>query len=197
MINLFFNFYREENPIRAKEIDLCVGRNLSNPHLNIIMINSQKRITYNDFFQIINNYSETTDVNIISNCDIYFDNSIQIVNEMKDDEAFALSRWSMNKSNNIIFDNRIDSQDAWIFKGKIRNIYGNFCLGYLGCDNRIAFEIDKAGYILSNPSKSIKIVHVHSSNIRNYFLDNKNKHKNLVPPPYKTVEPILWEQRHV
>lgn len=197
MINLFFNFYREKNPTRAKEIDLCINRNLANPLLNVIMISSQERLTYNNFFQIINNYSEDTDVNIISNSDIYFDNSIQLVNEMKDNEAFALGRWSLNSSNKINFDNRVDSQDAWVFKGKIRDIQGNFCLGYLGCDNRIAFEIEKVGYRLSNPSKTIKIVHVHSSNIRNYHIDNKNKHKNLVPPPYKTVEPVLWEQRNV
>ena len=61
------------------------------------------------------------------------------------------------------------SQDAWIFTPPIpKKICADFTLGCPGCDNRIAAEFNKAGWILSNPSKLIKCYHLHISAIRNY-----------------------------
>ncbi len=67
----------------------------------------------------------------------------------------------------------------------VKNIDANFTAGLWGCDNRLLYEIEKAGYKVSNPSLSIVTVHLHE-------IDNRNPQRtniNTVPPPYKTITP--------
>ena len=52
MINLFTNYYIDKNSDRQKEIDLCLAKNLSNKLLNVVVLDSQARLTYKDFFSI-------------------------------------------------------------------------------------------------------------------------------------------------
>lgn len=144
------------------------------------IIRVKGRETFGDYFKQINKHSAPEDINIICNSDIYFDKSIDRVKNINPNECFALSRWDDNK-----LYNRKDSQDAWIFKGKVKKIFGDFFLGLPGCDNRIAHEIDKVGYEMSNPSLSIRANHLHNSGVRNYTRSKKE----TVPGPYKFLEP--------
>jgi hypothetical protein len=51
----------------------------------------------------------------------------------------------------------------------MRNVnFCNFFLGIPGCDNRIAFELNSAGYVLSNPATKIQAIHYHRSDLHNY-----------------------------
>jgi uncharacterized protein (DUF2235 family) len=184
MINLFYNYYTDKNKDRQKEIDFCLEKNLSNQFINTIIIESQSKLSFNDYFNKINLVTTLEDINIICNSDIYLDQSIINCLSIKSNECFALSRWDTVENKDPIFYNHPDSQDTWIFKGKIKDIYGNILLGTPGCDNRISYEIEKAGYVLSNPSKKIKTYHVHLSNIRNY-----NPSEDRVPGPYKVIHP--------
>lgn len=183
MINLFINYFEHKDIERKKELDQCVKNNLNNNYIKCIIINSNDRLTYNDYFKLINNYTKEDDINIISNLDIYFDDTILYSQKMNYDDCYALTRWDVLSNGEINFFNRTDSQDCWIFKGKIKNIFGDFCLGHPGCDNRIAFEIQRSGYNITNPSLTIKSYHIHNSNIRNYT------NKNLVHPPYLRLNP--------
>jgi hypothetical protein len=192
-INLYINYYQDKSIIRQNELDTCIHNNILNKHLNVIMC-VQDRMMYSDFFNIINKYTSDDDINIISNLDIFFDDSIVNLKEMHSDEAFVLGRWNYTKAGIILF-NRPDSQDTWIFKGKVRKIFGDFYLGYLGCDNRIAHEIKSAGYKVSNPSKTIKATHLHISNIRNYSYTKKDRKKFEVSGPYYTINPCEWNGR--
>jgi len=185
MINLFYNYYKAKTKERQKEIDFCLHKNLSNNFLNTIIIESQENLTYNFFFDTINKFSIGNDINIICNSDIFFDESIALCSSINKNECIALSRWEYKGDNQIKFLEREDSQDTWIFRGFIKNIYGDFTLGKPGCDNRIAYEIEKAGYKIINPARQIKTYHVHNSNIRNYNI--KNYQSQLVPGPYKTI----------
>lgn len=191
MINLFYNYYKTANEDRQKEINFCLQKNLSNNLLNTIIIDSQENLTYNFFFNKINNLSTGNDINIICNSDIFFDESVENVKYIKDNESFVLCRWEYKKPSQIVFANRPDSQDTWIFKGKIKDINGDFFLGRPGCDNRIAYEIQKAGYVVKNPSKTIKTYHYHNSGIRNYNVRNYNQ--QVVPGPYLTIQPSSIE----
>ncbi len=185
MINLFYNYFKYENPSRQKEIDLCLNNNLKNKNLNTIIIESQKRLTYSFYFKKINSITLPNDINIICNADIYFDNTVMLCQNMKPNDCYALSRWDVSSDGKSQLFQRSDSQDTWIFKGKIKNnLYGDICLGMPGCDNRIAHEIVKAGYNLLNPSQSIKTYHVHISNVRNY-----DKKHDTIPGPYKHISP--------
>ena len=186
MINLFYNYYKDKNKKRQEEIDICLNKNLSNSLINVIIIELQSRLSYNYYFNKINLITNPEDINIICNSDIYLDESITNALSIKVNECYALSRWDIKLDGSHEFFDRPDSQDTWIFRGEIKNnIYGDILLGTPGCDNRIAYEIEKAGYILSNPSKKIKTYHVHSSNIRNY-----NPSADRVPGPYKVIHPI-------
>lgn len=183
MINLFVNYYQDSNPARHKEIETCFANNANNRLLNLIPIVSQQRIKFNDYFEKINKITKNDDINIICNSDIWFDQTINLANNIQGNQAYALSRWDMGGDGSYHHFDRCDSQDAWIFRGKIRPIKADFYLGYRGSDNRLAYEIERAGYQLTNPSKSIKSYHIQVSNARNYDMSGEF----LVTGPYSQV----------
>jgi len=166
-IRLFYNYYVDKDLQRRKEIDFCLKQNVNNPLIDIIVLESDTNPTFDFFIEKINLLSGDDDINIICNSDIFLDNTIQLVKNIKKKELYALSRYDWNNHTSSFFD-MSNSQDTWIFRGKVNNVKANFQLGKLGCDNRIAHEFKMAGYTVTNPSKSIKTYHVHNSNIRRY-----------------------------
>jgi hypothetical protein len=183
MIRLFYNYYVDKNPTRANEINFCLQKNLQNPYLTVVMVESPSKPTYDFFFKKINEITGPDDINIICNSDIFFDNTIKFAEKIKHKEFYALLRWEFKANGQIQFHERDDSQDTWIVRGKIENVFGGFSLGIRGCDNRIAAEFHKAGYNVTNPAKTIRTFHVHNCGIRNYTM------KDIVPPPYHTLMP--------
>jgi hypothetical protein len=178
MIRLLYNYYEDKNPARKKEIDFCLQKNLENNYLNMVIIESAEKLTYDFFFNRINELTGPDDINIICNSDIFFDDTIRLASHLPPRKAYALSRWDfINPQHSNLF-NREDSQDTWIIRGPAKHIVGNFTLGMKGCDNRIAFELQQAGYHPTNPAHSIKTHHVHNSNVRNY------SHKDTVKGNY-------------
>lgn len=191
-VALLIPFYIDKHKARRKELFDCVKKNLSNPLINqlitvcdneinlpyhpkLAVINIGRRQSFSDLSNIGNSINPCG-INIISNADIYFKEE-DINKILKIDFAntvLALSRWDGNK----LF-NRTDSQDVWIWKGKLK-VNGDFLMGKVGIDNRIAHEIG-LNYNIINPSFSVKSYHLHLSNIRNY------KPKDAVPPPYLRV----------
>lgn len=183
MIRLFYNYYEDKNPVRKNEINFCLQKNLANPHLTTIVVDSPGKPTYDFFFQKINEITGPDDINIVANSDIFFDDTIKLVEKIKHKECYALLRWEWYPNRKTEFFDRPDSQDTWITRGKIENVYGQFSLGIRGCDNRIAHEFQKAGYNVLNPAKTIRSYHVHNSNVRNYTM------AQVIPPPYHTINP--------
>lgn len=182
MIRLFYNYYEDKHPLRKREIDMCLQRNLNNKLITTIICESSSKPTYQFFFDQINKVSTEDDINIICNSDIFLDETIVLVENMKPKQLYALSRWDWLGNDAFVrFFDRPDSQDTWIFKGKVEGVFGDFTLGTRGCDNRIAYEFHKAGYAVSNPSKSIRTYHVHNSGVRNYTM------ADVVPEPYLTI----------
>ena len=175
MINLWISRYKIEEELKLEEMVTCLEKNIINAYIDNIYILDEcddklpknkkikrfvvvNRPTYNDFFKFINRFTPN-DINIIANSDIYFDNTIGYCKFINDNDCFALSRYEET----IIHDDPKVSQDVWIFKNKIRDVDGNFNLGHFGCDNKIAYEIKKAGYDILNPCLDIKSHHVHKS----------------------------------
>jgi hypothetical protein len=184
MIRLLYNYYEDKNPARKKEIDFCLQKNLENNHLNMVIIESAEKLTYDFFFNRINELTGPDDINIICNSDIFFDDTIRLASHLKHNASFALSRWDYINEHNIKLFDRCDSQDTWIVRGFIKHVKGDFTLGKKGCDNRIAYELLDAGYRPTNPSRSIKTYHVHNSNVRNY------SHNDTVRGKYQTVQVV-------
>jgi SAM-dependent methyltransferase len=181
-IRLFYNYYVDKDPQRRKEIDFCLKQNLNNSLIDIIVLESDTNPTFDFFIEKINLLSGDDDINIICNSDIFLDSTIQLVQNIKKKEFYALSRYDWNNNTSSFFD-VADSQDTWIFRGKVDNVKADFQLGKLGCDNRIAHEFKMAGYTVINPSKSIKTYHVHNSNIRRYTEDERINGEYLFVKP--------------
>ena len=191
MITLFSTWYEDKDPERQQEIDYCLKMNQENEFIDEIVY-FDGRPTYADFFR-----ATRDGINILANADIYFDETLELVKSMGPKDAYALTRTEIRKGEFKSFDEVHTnaycqshwSQDVWIFNGKVNGIWGEFHLGRRGCDNRIAWEIHKAGYNLSNPSLSIRAIHVHKNESRNYSI------KTPVSRPYKRVEPTkLYEK---
>jgi SAM-dependent methyltransferase len=158
-IRLFYHYYAG-NP----EIDYCLNKNLDNQQINTIILEDNDP-TFQFFFDKINSITEPNDINIICNSHIVFDETILFANNIKHKELYALTCWDLN---NTIFSNDPGSQDTWIIRGRVENVYGDFPVNRFGSDNRIAYEFHKAGYKVLNPSKSIKTYYYNSNVGRNY-----------------------------
>jgi hypothetical protein len=125
------------------------------------------------------------DVNVLANSDIYFDETIELVKGIDIKTMYALTRWEERPEGIVPFEqghsiNRAKakhSQDVWVFLGAPRINYADFCLGQPGCDNRIAYLGRFSGYNVLNPSLSIRCIHRHKEEGREY---NMGK----VPGPY-------------
>lgn len=151
----------------------------------------ERRPTYNDFFRVANDTN--FGIKIIANTDIYFDDyHLGLIEaSLGDNQCYALSRWDVQLSGHHIHHASPDSQDVWIFRGKIRNINGNFFIGKPACDNRIAHEIAEAGYEIINPSRTIKTFHYHITGIHNY----KRVESEVIPKPYKFLPPMFLGEK--
>lgn len=189
MIRLLVNTYKSDSQARQAELDICLEKNMALPFLTVHDI--QPRPTFNDYFKLACKHTLTgdfdkDDIFVIANSDIYFDETLLLANQIKHGEVYALTRYDIKRGQARFFD-RPDSQDVWIFRGGINPIEGaDFHLGVGGCDNRIAYLLNKAGYKVTNPSLSIKTYHLHESGIRTF---DYKKHK-VIPPPYLTLKPI-------
>lgn len=165
-------------------------KNVVNNDIRVKYVIDNNRPTYNDYFKYINKeFGGLENLNILSNVDIIFTkNSItEIFKNVKEkNTCLALTRYEIQDINNIeeksIFCGREDSQDCWIFKGDIKEIKeANYTMGVSGCDNSIAFLLEKNGYSVKNPSKTVKTYHLHKSGVRSY--------PYRVPRPYKLLPP--------
>lgn len=198
---LFTSFYKDKNQVRQTELETCITMNIENklidkiylflegdindfPYLKNekVIIADNKRPTYKMFFDLINSVVSENDISIISNTDIIFDGTLALLDKFNfNNSCVALSRYHYFPDKTIKLHEEKFSQDTWIFKGAVKKIrYCDFFLGQRGCDNRIAYELNQAGYKVVNPAYSIKSIHYHVSEVRNYG-------NNLIPKPYMPV----------
>jgi hypothetical protein len=185
-LNLFTCHFVQGDKARQKELDFCLKTNQESGLFNTI-INFSDRPTYNDFFKATENYPN--DINIFTNADIYFNDTIKLVQGIKANECYALTRWELRDGEIISFEDAHEmnaeakpqhSQDVWVFNGTAKNINGYFSIGQPGCDNRIAREITISGYNVTNPSDEIQCIHKHANPERNYTMGS-------IPGPYMWV----------
>jgi hypothetical protein len=184
MVNLYTSFYQDKDAKRQKELLYCLNQNILNPLIDniflivegevklpvsgkLIIVNSE-RPTYRNFFDLINDtVTSPNSISVIANSDIYFNDTLAQL-DIKERQCIALSRWDKRKDGLRLHNERF-SQDTWIFKGKVRNVrFCDFYLGIPGCDNRIAYELNRAGYRLFNPATKIQSIHYHQTDLHNY-----------------------------
>ncbi len=115
---------------------------------------------------LIAQFDTSTSICPISNSDIYFDETLELLQHCDLTRTIlGLSRYD----NGYLFA-QAGSQDCWIGVAPL-NVNTNICgfkFGVLGCDNRFAQIIHDAGYHIYNPSKTIHTHHQHGSQYRTY-----------------------------
>ena len=204
MVRLFTTFYREPRRERLAEYVECLNQNLACIALDEVRVLVEgpedilpasgklhtrrvpKRPLYDDFFRWIDDVAGEDDISVIANADIWFDGSLAVASRaLGARDCFALARWEGSR----LFD-RNDSQDCWIFRGPIKGVRGDFPIGVPRCDNRFLYELQTAGYRVSNPAFSIRARHVHSGERGEYTHEG---FANSVAEPYRYLWPHnLW-----
>jgi hypothetical protein len=170
MINVFIDNFVHQDSQRTAELEECIICNMRNPHINFVRMNSNIRMTYQNFIDFINEKTSEDDVNVIANADIIFDDTVKILNNITNEHFVALSRRELQSDGTSIpLAEYVAkwSQDVWAWRGKSRIFGADFYLGILGCDNRIAYEAKNTGYKVINPSYAVFAHHNHLSGIHN------------------------------
>ncbi|HBJ38091.1 MAG TPA: hypothetical protein DDZ51_25705 [Planctomycetaceae bacterium] len=222
MIRLFTSLYPEKSETRRNELLTCLERNLANPAIGLVCLflegvessfpfheklkvrSISHRPMYQDFFDWANELVQlNTDTSIITNSDIYFDHSIiAIAKSMSMGQCAALSRWNLGGDGSFQIFDRNDSQDVWVFKGKIRPVVSDYLMGVPRCDNRLLHELRRAGYEVSNPAFSVRAFHLHAGERTEYPENIDGPH---VEGPYEYFWPhnlmslpatVLHNMRH-
>ncbi len=206
MIRIFSSFYVERHQNRAAELLLCLEKNLALPEIESVCLllegtespfpNHSKlktrrishRPQYNDFFDWANELGQSdTDATVIANSDIFFDSSISaLAKALRPEQCAALARWDVQPDCSSRLFDRNDSQDVWVFRGKIRPVVADFCVGIPRCDNRILHELRSARYEVINPAFSVRAFHLHAGSRAEYPAEIQGLH---VDPPYAYLWP--------
>jgi hypothetical protein len=217
---LITTYYTTVNKDRNNEINKCLKKNfenkyikkiylLNNSNYNIDFIDNNKskiiqiiisndinyKLKYNDAILFINEYLNN-EICILSNSDIYFNETLMLINNQNIiNNFFALLRYDEDENENLtIFKRhdipRDDSQDCWIFKSPLNVDLDklNFSLGTLGCDSIFASIVNDSGIKLSNPSLDIVSIHVHNTEFRTYSDVNRIHGKYCIIPTCKINE---------
>jgi hypothetical protein len=199
MLRLFTTLYPESHPQRRAEYAGCLRRNLDRQEIDetyvllegtgvVLPVSPKLRVrkivsrpTYDDFFDWINELAGPGDISVIANTDIWFDGSIGVATRrLGIRECYAMARWDGECLND-----RNDSQDCWVFRGKVEGVVGDFPLGVARCDNRILYELQQAGYRVLNPAFAIRATHLHAGERVEYGATAAH----FVPPPYRYLWP--------
>lgn len=223
-IILIQQFYIDKNEERQKEILKCLKLNVFNNSIDkiyllneriytneelgifndkIIQININKRLSYNDVFDFIDNNNIKGFI-VLSNSDIFFNKSLEELKRMdiiENKSIIALNRYDYTGEKFLtdckLFDNgRPDSQDTWIFhssnniKNNYRKIF-NFNLGKPGCDNKVCYLFNILNYKCYNEPTLIKTFHLHNVTSRNYNSSDK------IQKPYTAIFPVLDREKDI
>jgi len=202
-IILITSYYLTNNIDRQIEIETCLINNLNNNMLKKIYLlndkhydlnfsdnenkiiqiivddDNKKRLSFDYVINFINSNLKD-EICILSNSDIYFDDTLILLKNYNfNNKFFGLTRYDNNK---LIY--KADSQDSWFFKSPLNIDLSkcNFKFGHPGCDNRLAFIVKESEYEVINPCYSIKTHHLHKSKFRTY------NEKNRVVRPYYFIK---------
>ena len=222
---LVSTYYKSKNEERNKELEKCLYKNYENRYIEKIYLLNDKiydlpfidkkkkiiqyvinedptyKLKYNDAIQFINEHLNNK-ICILSNSDIYFNNTLsKINNKIINNNFFALLRYDEDyKGFKHIFSRfnepRNDAQDCWIFRAPLDLPMNklDFSLGTLGCDNMFATIVHESKINISNPSLDIIITHVHNSGIRTYDEIDRiyGKYTFLVPCKLGIIPKVVF-----
>ena len=172
----------------------------------IIIIPKKKKdrryISFNEVIEFANKNLFGEKI-IISNNDIYFEN----LNKVKKDKLLlknmilALTRTNIfdSYSNGKVWRKHTNSQDSWMYVSPIKIPNDIIYIGWLGCDNRLPYELLNMGYNLSNPTDIIKCYHYQSGDTRNDYISNRTHQGDggVMDVPFTELDQICEDYKQV
>ena len=204
-LNVWTSYYDCKDELHQTEILRAIELNTANPNIDTIyllceveypVLNTKVKCikikeqptyaTFIDYFQVFCR----GDYNVIINSDIVLDyDTTDLCRSVPEGTVYALARYEVDyktykepietwKSTLHYFPHY--SQDAWIFyKSKLDTSTLNIYVGAQESNNLIAYFLESQNLKITNPSLSIKIYHLHSSEIRNYTKKYNYKNNSL------------------
>ena len=204
-IRLFTTAFQEGDPARRAEYAECLLRNIGCKELDEVCVLVEgdvslpradklvqrriaKRPAYADYFRWIDEAAGPDDISVIANADIYFDSQIGVLRvwTIPARTVLAMSRWDITPRGDARLNDRNDSQDTWVFRGRPTGVKADFPIGVPRCDNRFTKELELAGYSVLNPSFSLRSFHLHTGYRREYEVEHQ---RGFVEGPYGYVWP--------
>ena len=139
-----------------------------------LKVSDKSRVTFASLFKYARESLSGKDC-IIANSDIFFDETLEVINEADlGNTMICLSRWDIKEAlggQAVKLYNRPDSQDSWTFTSPVSKKIeekSNFFLGRKGCDNALAWILHEDGMKLTNPAHQIITKHLHMVDYRTY-----------------------------
>lgn len=220
--HLVISLYNESNINRSIELLYCLRENLNNESItkiHILMENSDKsdyfllecineliftfggennlkiipinrRPNFNDYFEYINKNIKGNA--IIANSDIVYDNTINKIENILENEFIVLTRYQKyndtfkllhyndtNPEMSNIFDKaNIFSQDTWIFKSPMYdNIDIPMFVGSMFSDSYINYRLNRSKYTVYNKSKFINSYHIQNESSLSESISGEKRDK--------------------
>lgn len=228
-MNLILQYYEPIIISRQEEINYVLKKNINNNFIKkiyllnekiydlksknivsdkITQINIGERLSFQTAFEFANKYCKNT-ICILSLADIYYDDSLSLLNSINfDNVVMCMLKHEIIKDNKLIISTKknkklkktvIDNtaQDCWIFKPILKKLFPNDNIkspyldknhkmgGQWGCDGKIAYILHSVGIKIYNPAYSINCIHYH-------FNDIKRKSKGQlkkIEGPYLSITP--------
>lgn len=169
-MKLISQWWIPEDESRLAELEFCKKKNQEVFDEQVYLDGSSGSLTFKQLF------SEARDgeLVVVANTDVWFDESIAILERLVQGNAFAaLTKWDVDSSpnmtgwtlsvpqNNVLFFS--GTQDAWAFIGsKKMRAAPEIPLGVTACDQSIAAWAVIQKMFVINPALSVKFWHEHS-----------------------------------
>lgn len=185
MIRVFTYKWGITDPKRIAEMERCRNKNDENFLIDRIH-RHEGNLSFTQVLAWMNQECLCGDIAILMTPDTYLDETVLHAREVSESECFVITRWEEEVDGSLsrMTDEEASTcQDGFIVRAPVRPVgdmpYG---FGVAGGEGRLAYEMKKAGYTVTNPSLSIRFIHVHLSNIR-------------PPRPESGIEPVAAGRR--
>ena len=153
----------------------------------IAIVTSEKRPTFQQFFELANKNTNATAIHVLINNDIVLTKSFsKLSTTLGAHDFLCITRQIpvVNDHNHtwVLEPYKEYSQDVWCWQGLNRITAADFEMGQIRCDQCVAYRAEAAGYSVRNPALTLHARHRHTSNYRTY-----NKAGMLTLPGKLTV----------
>lgn len=201
MIRLVTAYCEPPTGSRLTEICECLARNAALPVVDQINVFTadcawlppleklfghqlDRRPTFTEMLRFAAGLAADGDVTVVLNADCHFDDTFApALQYLNPGACWALSRSDLMADGALRPWWRRDSQDAWVMRGPVKPVTADFTPGVPGCDNRLAHELKQAGYTVTNPCRTVRVIHRHLG-------EKGYNRRTVVPPPYQFVDPV-------